>query len=57
MRLLVANLGSTSFKYRLFALADGREDLLARGGSERVTDYGAAIDRALAELQAQGGVR
>lgn len=57
MRILVANLGSTSFKYRLFALEGEQAHLLARGGSERVTDYGAAIDRALAELAAGGHVR
>jgi len=33
MKILVANLGSTSFKYRLFNMAD--ESLLARGGFER----------------------
>jgi acetate kinase len=34
MKILVANLGSTSFKYRLFNMADERE--LARGGVERI---------------------
>jgi acetate kinase len=34
MRLLVANLGSTSFKYRLFDMVS--EKVLARGGVERV---------------------
>src|SRR5690349_6582661 len=33
MKILVANLGSTSFKYRLFDMADERQ--LARGGIER----------------------
>jgi acetate kinase len=57
VRILVANLGSTSFKYRLFALDGEQARLLARGGSERVTDYGAAIDQALGELSAAGHVR
>ncbi len=57
MRILVANLGSTSFKYRLFALDGEQAQLLARGGFERVTDYGAAIDAALAELASAGHVR
>jgi acetate kinase len=35
MKVLVANLGSTSFKYRLFDMAAG-EKLLARGGVERI---------------------
>ncbi len=34
MKILVANLGSTSFKYRLFDMADERS--LARGGVERI---------------------
>jgi acetate kinase len=34
MKILVANLGSTSFKYRLFNMAD--EQVLARGGVERI---------------------
>src|SRR5207244_6587624 len=34
MKILVANLGSTSFKYRLFDMADER--VIARGGVERI---------------------
>src|ERR1700680_2936645 len=34
MKILVAHLGSTSFKYRLFNMAD--ESVLARGGVERI---------------------
>ena len=34
MKILVANLGSTSFKYRLFDMTDERQ--LARGGAERI---------------------
>lgn len=34
MKILVANLGSTSFKYRLFDMTDERQ--LARGGIERI---------------------
>jgi acetate kinase len=41
MKILVANLGSTSFKYRLYDLGDGLgdhggEELLARGSVERI---------------------
>ena len=36
MKILVANLGSTSFKYRLFDMVD--EQQLARGGVERIGD-------------------
>ncbi|PTY07630.1 acetate kinase [Opitutaceae bacterium EW11] len=57
MKILVANLGSTSFKYRLFSLEGSSASMIARGGSERVTDYGAAIDKALGELAGAGHVR
>lgn len=57
MHVLVANLGSTSFKYRLFRLEGEKATLLARGGGDRVTDHGQAIDAALAELAAGGHVR
>ena len=36
MKILVANLGSTSFKYRLFDLSDPAEPVLARGAIERI---------------------
>jgi acetate kinase len=49
MKILVANLGSTSFKYRLFDMADER--VLARGGVERI---GSAQSRCFVEA---GGVR
>jgi len=44
MKILVANLGSTSFKYRLFDMTDERQ--LARGGIERI---GAAESRCFVE--------
>ena len=49
MKILVANLGSTSFKYRLFDMDDERQ--LARGGVERI---GAAESQAFVEI---GGER
>jgi acetate kinase len=56
MLVLVANLGSTSFKYRLLRL-DGEAELeLARGGRERVTDHDEAITSCLAELTADGPI-
>ena len=54
MKVLVANLGSTSFKYRLFEMGEGVECQLAEGGYERVTDYGEVIRDALASLAEQG---
>jgi acetate kinase len=44
MKILVANLGSTSFKYRLYDLADdGAETLLARGAVERIGSQNAKV--------------
>jgi acetate kinase len=36
VKVLVANLGSTSFKYRLFDMSDPAEPVLARGAIERI---------------------
>jgi acetate kinase len=49
VKVLVANLGSTSFKYRLFDMTDER--VLARGGVERI---GSEASRCFVEA---GGVR
>jgi len=57
MNILVANLGSTSFKYRLFGLQGESARSLAKGGFERVTDHRVAIDQALGELADAGLVR
>jgi acetate kinase len=51
MKILVANLGTTSLKWRLFDFANGTERLLHKGGFERVTDYPKAIENCLAELK------
>lgn len=45
MKVLVANLGSTSFKYRLFEMTDERQ--LARGGIERI---GSTESRSFVEM-------
>jgi acetate kinase len=42
MKILVANLGSTSFKYRLYDLQEG-ETLLARGAVERIGSENAKV--------------
>lgn len=54
MKILVANIGSTSFKYRLFEMNGAAERVLASGGLERVTDHGHAIEQSLAALVAEG---
>jgi acetate kinase len=36
VKILIANLGSTSFKYRLFDMSDPAEPVLARGSIERI---------------------
>jgi acetate kinase len=43
VKVLVANLGSTSFKYRLFDMSDPAEPLLARGGIERIGSASAKV--------------
>jgi len=57
MKILVANLGSTSLKWRLFEFAGNEERMLHRGGYERVTDYAAAIGDCLAALEKSGTLR
>ena len=51
MKILVANIGSTSLKWRLFDFANGGERLLHKGGFERVTDYTKAIEDCMMELK------
>jgi acetate kinase len=54
MLVLIANLGSTSFKYRLYRMESTGQEVLAKGGYERVTDYASVIEDALASLQKDG---
>jgi acetate kinase len=56
MKILVANLGSTSLKWRLFEFSNGGEHMLHKGGFERVTDYPKAIEDCLAQLQDAGHI-
>ncbi len=57
MKILVANLGSTSLKWRLFDFSGAQERLLHKGGFERVADYAQAIDGCLRELTDGGHIR
>ena len=57
MKILVANLGSTSLKWRLFEFADEQERLVHKGGFERVSDYAPAIEDCLAQLKEAGHIR
>jgi acetate kinase len=57
VKILVANLGSTSLKWRLFDFANGREHVIHQGGFERVTDYAKAIEDCLAELTKAGVIQ
>lgn len=54
MLILIANLGSTSFKYRLYRMDASGQEVLAKGAYERVSDYAAVIEDALATLQKDG---
>src|SRR5438876_3833855 len=57
MKILVANLGSTSLKWRLFEFVNGQERLLHKGGFERVGDYARAIEDCLAQLKAADHIK
>ena len=54
MLILVANLGSTSFKYRLFRMDGAGGEVVAKGGYERVEDYASVIDDALQTMRRDG---
>ena len=56
MKILVANLGSTSLKWRLFDCANDGERLMHKGGFERVADYPQAIADCLSALQEAGAI-
>src|SRR5205814_3044999 len=56
MKILVANLGSTSLKWRLFDFSNGAERLLHKGGFERVADYPKAIEDCLGQLRDAGAI-
>ena len=57
MKILIANLGSTSLKWRLFDFSNSAEKLLHKGGFERVTDYPKAIEDCLAQLREAGHIQ
>ena len=56
MKVLVANIGSTSLKWRLFDFSNGAETLLHKGGFERVVDYPKAIEDCLVALKDAGAI-
>jgi acetate kinase len=57
MKILVANLGSTSLKWRLFDFSNSQERLLHKGGFERVTDYPKAIEDCLNAIRQAGHIQ
>jgi len=56
VKILVANLGSTSFKYRLLEMDDTNAAEVASGGYERVTDYTECIEDMLENLVGNGNI-
>ena len=56
MKILVANLGSTSLKWRLFDCANSAERLVHKGGFDRVTEYAKAIEDCLGQLRDSGAI-
>jgi acetate kinase len=57
MKILIANIGSTSLKWRLFDFSSSPERMLHKGGFESVTDYPKAIENCLAELKKAGAIQ
>src|SRR5882762_7037396 len=57
MKILVANLGSTSLKWRLFDFSNGQEIMLHKGGFERVADYPTAIGDCLIQIKEAGHIQ
>jgi acetate kinase len=56
MKILIANIGSTSLKWRLFDFANNAERLLHKGGFERVADYPKAIEDCLTQVRDAGAI-
>jgi len=56
VKILVANLGSTSLKWRLFDFSGDSERLVHKGGIERVTDYATAVESCLNQLLEGGAL-
>ena len=56
MNILIANLGSTSFKYCLYFMGDTDAKVLAKGGFERVTQYTPCIEEMLGSLVGEGHI-
>jgi len=56
MKILIANIGSTSLKWRLFDFSNNAERMVHKGGYERVTDYAKAVEDCLAELKQAGAI-
>ncbi len=56
MKILVANIGSTSLKWRLFDFSNNAERLLHKGGFERVADYPKAIEDCLTQIRDAGAI-
>ena len=54
MKILVANLGSTSFKYRLISFSGDVSEVLTKGGYERVTNYEETLNDCLRQLSDGG---
>jgi acetate kinase len=54
VKILIANIGSTSLKWRLFDFSNNAERLLHKGGFERVADYPKAIEDCMAQLKDAG---
>jgi len=57
MKILVANIGSTSLKWKLFDFSNSGERLLHKGGFERVADYPQTIEDCLGQIKDAGHIK
>src|SRR5882672_1388372 len=56
MKILIANIGSTSLKWRLFDFSNNAERLLHKGSFERVANFPKEIEDSLAQLREAGAL-
>ncbi len=53
MKILVSNIGSTSFKFRLFEMTGETEDCIAVGGADRIGSTGGVLKLAIGDGEAE----
>ncbi len=57
MKILVSNIGSTSFKFRLFEMTGEAEDCIAAGGADRIGSTGGELKLIIGDGETQAQAR